>query len=113
VIRCCSRCESGGALARVGEAYLCEACLVARLKGPGIAYAGFAARFMHALIQPGTIALRDEMPKTDAQIRCRLCGLTFAEFESKGRAGCGECYIVFRPSVTYALSVLHRSGTAV
>ena len=40
---------------------------------------------------------------------CPLCNTTLSEFMHKGKAGCGECYRVFRPQATAMLKKIHTT----
>lgn len=42
--------------------------------------------------------------------KCSHCGLTYDDFKRIGRLGCGECYKVFRTSLTPLLKRIHGAN---
>ncbi|RKX28099.1 MAG: hypothetical protein DRP47_05205 [Candidatus Zixiibacteriota bacterium] len=44
------------------------------------------------------------------QITCQNCGLTFQEFTSQGRFGCGECYKAFRSQLEPIMRKIHGAS---
>jgi protein arginine kinase activator len=45
-----------------------------------------------------------------AELRCGSCGLVYAEFRSRGRLGCPQCYDVFRQALEPLLEKIHGQG---
>jgi protein arginine kinase activator len=43
-------------------------------------------------------------------LKCKKCGLTFADFKKIGRLGCSECYNTFRKHLVPLLKRIHGSG---
>ena len=41
-------------------------------------------------------------------LKCPSCGLTFAEFQKKGRLGCAKCYLIFKAQILPLLKKIHR-----
>ena len=41
---------------------------------------------------------------------CPKCNMTFEEFASKGRFGCGSCYTAFRPSLEMIMRKIHGAS---
>ena len=48
-------------------------------------------------------------PKTETEVKCRNCGLTYSDFKKSGRLGCGECYSSFGKFLTPLLKRIHGS----
>ncbi len=96
------------------ETLLCEDCLRAALLAATArrpATARVSSRLIATLIQSrGTRSaiVPHKMREMSDSTQCGGCGLTFAEFKRHGRAGCGQCYMVFEPAIEHALFVLHR-----
>ncbi|MFH2070056.1 MAG: UvrB/UvrC motif-containing protein [Elusimicrobiota bacterium] len=43
-------------------------------------------------------------------ITCGSCGITYADFKSKGRLGCANCYTSFAPFLNQLIEHIHGSG---
>lgn len=41
--------------------------------------------------------------------KCPVCGRTYSDFSRTGKFGCGECYKIFRPSVSSVLRQIHST----
>jgi protein arginine kinase activator len=41
------------------------------------------------------------------QLKCPVCGRTFAEIQESGRVGCSQCYETFEPQMVVLLRRLH------
>jgi len=50
----------------------------------------------------------DELEK-ESQVRCRSCGLSYAEFRRLGKLGCGGCYSSFARKLDPLLRRIHGS----
>ncbi len=44
------------------------------------------------------------------KLKCQGCGLTFSDFTSKGRFGCGQCYRTFRPRLEGIMRKIHGAS---
>jgi protein arginine kinase activator len=44
------------------------------------------------------------------ELKCGSCGLAYAEFRSRGRLGCPQCYDVFRAALEPLLEKIHGQG---
>ncbi|MFF2484009.1 UvrB/UvrC motif-containing protein [Paenibacillus sp. NPDC058071] len=92
------------------EFHICESC--AREKGEGIPGApnGFS---IHSLLS----GLLDFDPsgatggglKTQPQLRCEDCGLTYSQFSKLGRFGCSSCYRHFADRLDPMLKRIHSN----
>ncbi len=80
------------------EAHLCEEC--ARQAG-----VGFKFNFTIGDLLGGGVP-EEKVPKAN-QVRCPECGITYAEFKSKGRLGCANDYEVFRGELLRLLEKVH------
>jgi protein arginine kinase activator len=93
---------SEGALA--GQHHVCSACAeqlgVASPKAPKFS-ADMLEDLLGGLKQP-----RARAPRTEA---CPGCGMTPADFRSKGRLGCPRCYESFRAELLPLLQRIHES----
>ncbi|WP_047981988.1 UvrB/UvrC motif-containing protein [Ornithinibacillus contaminans] len=49
--------------------------------------------------------------KTEKELRCAKCGLTFSEFKRIGKFGCGECYHTFSSSLNPIFRRVHSGNT--
>lgn len=86
---------------RAGEINLCEEC--AQREGVTLKSQVSLADFLAGLIKtPAT----KEMKKL-AQLNCPNCGITYLEFQSKGRFGCPRDYEVFSELVEPLLEKIH------
>lgn len=48
--------------------------------------------------------------KEDATLKCKKCGLTYADFKKVGRLGCHECYESFKKYLGPLLKRIHGSN---
>jgi protein-arginine kinase activator protein McsA len=90
--------------------WLCDRCLPVGLATHNPAIGQQAASILKALLQPREVAALTTLPSLDTRAACPRCGLTYAEFETDGRAGCSECYTTFAPAIRHALTILHNPG---
>ncbi|MDR1605160.1 MAG: UvrB/UvrC motif-containing protein [Gracilibacteraceae bacterium] len=104
----CQKCKQKEAVVRVtkienGQATqmnLCKEC---------------AQQFHNAKILPGLVSdfmqalftLKGAPNSQQAAARCPVCGLTFAQIQQAGRAGCHHCYETFEPQMDFLLRRLH------
>jgi protein-arginine kinase activator protein McsA len=112
--RLCGRCGERRPLATIttsGErAFVCDRCLAAAIGARNPAIGQQAAAVLKALLQPRESASLTTLTSRDNAAACAGCGLTYADFESDGRAGCAACYAAFAPAIRHALTVLHNPG---
>lgn len=87
------------------EAHLCEEC--ARQAG-----VGFKLNFTIGDLLGAAAPPEEKVTKAN-QVRCPECGITYAEFKSKGRLGCANDYEVFRGELLRLLEKIHGSTTHV
>lgn len=85
------------------EIHLCEQCAQEQgltLKGQ-VSLADFLAGLIKAPVT-------QEMARL-AKLQCPSCGMSYLEFQSKGRFGCGKDYEVFQKLVEPLLEKVHGS----
>ena len=63
--------------------------------------------FWIALARPSPPVLPVPADAIPGATRCPHCGLTFAEFQTIGLAGCDHCYAVFSVVILPALAAIH------
>jgi len=44
------------------------------------------------------------------EVKCPSCGLSFSDFQKKGRLGCGQCYKTFRAQIIPLIRKIHSSA---
>ena len=88
---------------KVRELHLCEDC--AQEKGLSI-----QPHFSIADLLVGLINLGITPPKIEESgVKCKNCGLSYAQFGKIGRLGCSECYQTFQKGVVPLLRKIHGS----
>lgn len=89
---------------KIAEMHICKSC--AKLKAEQINEPVNFSDFLGSLAgKQGLPAGRQGAP----QLKCPSCGLTFVEFQKKGRMGCAKCYEVFKTQVLPLLKRIQRS----
>jgi protein arginine kinase activator len=58
----------------------------------------------------GGLADNTGLTKEDSLIKCRFCGLTYADFKKKGRLGCAFCYSTFNIQLVPLLRKIHGAA---
>ena len=79
--------------------HLCEQC--AREKGINVNPPFSLSDFLSSLAEVN-VAPEEE------DIKCPQCGLSWAEFRSGGRLGCGHCYQVFNRSLLPLITTIQK-----
>lgn len=88
---------------QMNELHLCEEC--ARKKSIQM-----EQQFGLSELLAGMASFEKETEEKDAvSLKCRNCGLTYADFKKIGRLGCGECYNAFRKYLGPLLKRIHGS----
>ncbi len=84
------------------EMHICEHC--AHEKNVALA---FPSLLSHIVKGPGAVSPSesDAVPKT-----CPKCGLSYADFKSKGRLGCPDCYSSFAAVLVPLLEKVHGAA---
>jgi protein arginine kinase activator len=83
------------------ELHLCEQC--AQQHGAtGMEIMGLISSAFGPAAKPATA----EAP----ELKCTTCGLAYAEFRSRGRLGCPQCYEVFQTALEPLLEKIHGQG---
>ena len=54
-------------------------------------------------------AIGDEPFKVKASPKCERCGMTYYDFQKKGKLGCGDCYEKFGKNLSELLRKIHGS----
>ena len=86
--------------ARVAKLFICRGCAEERgllEEGPDV------DQLLSSLAKPES----ETAPPAPA-LRCSRCGLTFAQFQERGRLGCPSCYAGFGDSLLKLLQEIHR-----
>jgi len=60
------------------------------------------------LLKPGQDTPTPASSSSEAQVRCRSCGFTPADFKKQGRFGCPDCYESFKGMLAPMLSNMHK-----
>jgi protein arginine kinase activator len=86
--------------------HLCEACARSlELPGAPVVFTKGAPHIWKLLLQSA------EKARAEGSLVCPQCGLSLAEFRSKGRFGCPKDYEVFRAHIEPLLLRVHNSQT--
>ncbi|MEW6725189.1 MAG: UvrB/UvrC motif-containing protein [Bacillota bacterium] len=84
------------------ELHLCQECAE---EHKDLMEASFAfPNFVAGLMNPGFLG--KQLPGS-GDVRCPTCGLTYQQFASSGRLGCGECYQHFDERMEPLLRRIH------
>jgi protein arginine kinase activator len=78
--------------------HLCETCIKDYLDNP-------------ESTETESEEVETESDPNEAETVCESCGITFKEFRSRGRLGCGECYNAFRTELLQLIENIHSSDT--
>ena len=85
------------------ELHLCEQCAQEQQGTTGMEIMGLISSAFGPAGKPGGPEGKD--------LKCATCGLAYAEFRSRGRLGCPQCYEVFREALEPLLEKIHgKSG---
>lgn len=83
------------------ELHLCEQC--AQQQGAtGMEIMGLISSAFGTVTKPTGTETKE--------LKCGSCGLAYAEFRSRGRLGCPQCYEVFRDALEPLLEKIHGQG---
>ncbi len=86
------------------ELHLCEPC--ARQKSEQM-----ESQFGLSDLLAGLADFEKKTPdKEEVALKCKSCGLTYADFKKVGRLGCSECYTSFRKYLAPLLKRIHGSS---
>lgn len=86
---------------KVVKMNLCESC--AQEKGIAMKSSFSLSDLLAGLADIEVESTRKSMP------RCSECGLSLAELRTKGRLGCGACYVVFKDVLRDLMESIHKS----
>lgn len=87
----------------VDEQHLCESCAKKHNETFDFDNSYSFNKFFSGLFDN----LEEEVPKTQSDIECSNCGLTFNEFKKVGKFGCPHCYTEFKGGVMSMLKGIH------
>lgn len=88
---------------QVVELHICEQC--AKEKG-----ADFKSHFSFSDLLAGLADFNSQLlPKKKMAMKCKACGLTFANFGKVGRLGCPDCYDSFSAQLMPLIKRIQRS----
>lgn len=87
-----------------GSQHVCQAC--AEQLGVG---APKAPKFSAEMLEDLLGGLKQPRPRTARTEACPGCGMSPADFRSKGRLGCPRCYEAFRAELLPLLQRIHES----
>lgn len=89
---------------QMAELHLCEEC--ARQKSEQMEQQFGLSDLLAGLAEFG----KPVQEKEDVSLKCKKCGLTFADFKKIGRLGCGDCYDSFRKYLGPLVKRIHGSS---
>lgn len=92
---------------KVREMHLCPACAARKGMGFGLETGAFN---ISDIIGNMSGYFKDFLPPEKKTLRCRGCGLKYAEFKETGRLGCPECYASFEPQLTELMTRIHGAS---
>jgi len=87
------------------ELHLCESC--ARQKSESMESQFGLSDLLAGMAEFSKPATQD---KEDTTLKCKKCGLTYADFKKVGRLGCNECYESFKKYLGPLLKRIHGSN---
>ncbi|MEZ6046503.1 MAG: UvrB/UvrC motif-containing protein [Planctomycetaceae bacterium] len=110
----CSRCSKIATLhiteineGKVDELHLCESCAKMYLNQPP---SNLDEEFPAVEVEFNELMEEDDSEESLAEeTSCPSCGITYKEFRSKGRLGCPQDYIVFKPQLLGLLDNIHNA----
>jgi protein arginine kinase activator len=90
---------------QMNELHLCEDC--ARQKS-----AEMEQQFGLSDLLAGLAEFEKPVKEAEAavSVKCKRCGLSYADFKKVGRLGCGECYNAFKKYLSVLLKRIHGSN---
>jgi len=91
---------------QVSKLHLCEQC--ARTKGEEM-QSNFGLTDLIASLMDFSPSVSDREVQKDTGGKCRVCGMTYYDFQKTGQLGCGKCYETFRKDLSGLLRKIHGS----
>lgn len=92
---------------QMNELHLCEEC--ARQKSAQMESQFGLSELLAGLAEFGKPASGKEKEQ-QVNLKCPVCGLTYADFKKIGRLGCGNCYEAFKRYLAPLLKRIHGSS---
>jgi len=92
---------------QMNELHLCEEC--ARQKSTQMESQFGLSELLAGLAEFGKPAGGKEKEQ-QVNLKCPVCGLTYADFKKIGRLGCGNCYEAFKKYLAVLLKRIHGSS---
>ncbi len=90
----------------VTKLHLCEDC--AKSKSDEMQTHFGLADLLSGLVDFGP-EVREESFRGGRPAKCSVCGMTYSDFQSAGRFGCGKCYETFSENLSVLLRKIHGS----
>lgn len=88
------------------EALLCAVC--AAENGFGASPISFTSFLQSFIGEPGVMGFAE---KYDEELKCGVCGQTLTEIKRTGKAGCAECYSVFKTQMETIIKNVQAGNT--
>ncbi len=90
----------------VTKMHLCEEC--AKSKSQEMQSHFGLSDLLSGLVDLEPIVTEEEMG-AEIGLKCPNCGMTYYDFQSTGKLGCGRCYEAFEPNLSELLIKIHGS----
>jgi protein arginine kinase activator len=91
---------------RVEKLHLCEAC--AKEKSEEM-QSHFGLSDLLSSLMDFEPSMSESMIRESTAVKCPGCGMTFYDFQKRGRLGCGRCYETFQKKLAELLRKIHGS----
>ena len=92
---------------KITEMHLCPACAAKKGMGFGLETGAFN---ITDIVGNMSGYFKDFLPPEKKTLRCRACGLKYADFKESGRLGCPECYRSFEAQLVELMARIHGSA---
>jgi protein arginine kinase activator len=110
----CDVCEKDGATVHLTEIingkvkkfHLCEEC--AKEKSEEM-QSHFGLSDLLSSLMDFEPSMSESMVKESTAVKCPQCGMTYYDFQKRGRLGCGKCYETFHKKLAELLKKIHGS----
>ena len=90
---------------------ICTDC--AKEKGISVEFEKPSQPKVHSFIGGLTGILGEREDKKIPNLKCNVCGLTFAEFKKNGLFGCDRCHVAFGEQISNLLKQIHGTDVYV
>lgn len=92
---------------KITEMHLCPACAAKKGMGFGLETGAFN---IGDIVGNMSGYFKDFLPPEKKTLRCRGCGLKYADFKESGRLGCPDCYTSFEAQLVELMARIHGSA---